>query len=116
MPQDTMSEKRDYYEVLQVSRTSSGEEIRRAYRKMARQFHPDLNASEEAEERFKEINEAYEVLSDDRRRATYDRFGHAASGMPGGFGGSSSADPFGFGGANSPFADIFESFFGTATA
>ncbi|MCD6059116.1 MAG: dnaJ [Thermomicrobiales bacterium] len=81
---------------------------------MARQYHPDLNPSEEAEERFKEINEAYEVLSDDSRRAAYDRFGHAATGMPGGFGGfAGGADPFGFGGAaGSPFADIFETFFG----
>ncbi|MCA9876265.1 MAG: DnaJ domain-containing protein, partial [Thermomicrobiales bacterium] len=108
-----MSEKRDYYEVLQVSRTASGEEIRRAYRKMARQYHPDLNgSSEEAEERFKEVNEAYEVLSDANRRASYDRFGHAATGFPGGFGGTA-GDPFGFGGAaGSPFADIFETFFG----
>src|SRR3990170_4392772 len=111
MPQDTMSEKRDYYEVLQVTRTASGEEIRRAYRKMARQYHPDLNSSEEAEERFKEINEAYEVLSDTNRRAQYDRFGHSANGFPGGAAG----DPFGFGGAaGSPFADIFETFFGGA--
>ena len=114
MPQDTMSEKRDYYEVLQVTRTASGEEIRRAYRKMARQYHPDLNSSEEAEERFKEINEAYEVLSDTNRRASYDRFGHSANGFPGGFGGGA-GDPFGFGGqAGSPFADIFETFFGGA--
>ena len=75
MPQDTMSEKRDYYEVLQVTRTSSGEEIRRAYRKMARQYHPDLNSSDEAEERFKEINEAYEVLSDPEKRQRYDTLG-----------------------------------------
>jgi molecular chaperone DnaJ len=111
MSQDTMADKRDYYQVLEVSRSASGDEIRRSYRRLARQFHPDLNPSEEAEERFKEINEAYEVLSDDSRRAAYDRFGHAASNMPGGFAGG--ADPFGFGGAaGSPFADIFETFFG----
>ncbi|MFT4040903.1 MAG: molecular chaperone DnaJ [Thermomicrobiales bacterium] len=111
MPQDTMADKRDYYEVLEVSRTASSDEVRRAYRKMARQYHPDLNAAPEAEERFKEINEAYEVLSDTNRRASYDRFGHAANGFPGGGAG----DPFGFGGAaGSPFADIFETFFGGA--
>ena len=71
----------------------SGDDIRRSYRRLARQYHPDLNPSEEAEERFKEINEAYEVLSDDSRRAAYDRFGHAATGMPGGFGGFGGADP-----------------------
>lgn len=112
MSQDTMAGKRDYYQVLEVERSASAEEIRRAYRRQARQYHPDLNPSAEAEERFKEINEAYEVLSDDDRRAAYDRFGHAASGFPGGFAGA--ADPFGFGGAGSPFADIFETFFGAA--
>ena len=113
MAQESMAGKRDYYEVLEVNRSARPDDIRRAYRRLARQYHPDLNPSAEAEERFKEINEAYEVLSDDGRRATYDRFGHAAAGFPGGFGGS--ADPFGFGGAaGSPFADIFETFFGAA--
>jgi molecular chaperone DnaJ len=110
-----MAGKRDYYEVLEVSRSASADEIRRSYRRLARKYHPDLNASPEAEERFKEINEAYEVLSDGNRRAAYDRFGHAANGFPGGFG--STADPFGFGSAaGSPFADIFETFFGAATS
>ncbi len=114
MSQDTMAGKRDYYQVLEVDRSASADHIRRSYRRLARQYHPDLNPSQEAEEHFKEINEAYEVLSDDSRRAAYDRFGHAASGMPGGFGGfAGGADPFGFGGAaGSPFADIFETFFG----
>jgi molecular chaperone DnaJ len=112
MPQDTMAEKRDYYEVLGVGRSASADEIRRAYRKAARLHHPDVNREDGAEERFKEINEAYEVLADADRRAAYDRFGHAAEGM-GGRGG----DPFGFGGAaGSPFGDLFESFFGSATA
>ncbi|MDQ3696200.1 MAG: molecular chaperone DnaJ [Chloroflexota bacterium] len=102
-----MADKRDYYEVLGLSRSASNDEIRRAYRKLARQFHPDVNRDNGAEDRFKEINEAYEVLADEQRRAGYDRFGHAASGMGG--------DPFGFGGAGSPFTDIFESFFGGAT-
>src|SRR5215216_7202670 len=114
MSQDTMAGKRDYYQVLEINRSASGEDIRLSYRRLARKYHPDLNPSEEAEERFKEINEAYEVLSDDSRRAAYDRFGHAASGMPGGFSG---ADPFGFGGAaGSPFADSFETFFGAQGA
>src|SRR5687768_5196987 len=113
MAQDAMADKRDYYEVLEVNRSARPDDIRRAYRRLARQYHPDLNPSAEAEERFKEINEAYEVLSDDTRRASYDRFGHAAAGFPGGFAGN--ADPFGFGGAaGSPFADIFETFFGAA--
>jgi molecular chaperone DnaJ len=112
MSQETMSEKRDYYQVLEINRSASADDVRRAYRRLARQYHPDLNPAPEAEERFKEINEAYEVLSDDQRRASYDRFGHAAAGFPGGYGGA--ADPFGFGGAGSPFADIFETFFGAA--
>src|SRR4051812_7469722 len=116
MSQESMATKRDYYEVLELTRSATADKVRRSYRRLARKYHPDLNAAEEAEERFKEINEAYEVLSDDGRRASYDRFGHAANGMPGGFGGFGNADPFGFGGANSPFADIFESFFGTATS
>jgi len=100
----TMTDKRDYYEVLGVSRTASADELKKAYRKLARQYHPDVNRGDSsAEEHFKEVNEAYEVLSDADRRAAYDRFGHAANGMGG--------DPFGgFGG--SPFGDLFESFFG----
>lgn len=102
-----MAEKRDYYEVLGISRNASDQEIKRAYRSMARKYHPDINKDDGAEDQFKEVNEAYEVLSDADRRAAYDRFGHAASGN--GMGGG---DPFGFGGAGSPFGDIFETFFG----
>lgn len=102
-----MSVKRDYYEVLGVDRAADSQEIRRAYRKLARQFHPDVNKSSDAEEKFKEVTEAYEVLNDTDRRSAYDRFGHAA--FQGG--GQSAGDPFGFGG-QSPFGDIFESFFG----
>jgi molecular chaperone DnaJ len=101
--------KRDYYEVLGVPKGSGGDDIKKAYRKLARQYHPDVNKSHDAEAKFKELNEAYEVLSDDNKRAAYDRFGHAAvdgSGM-GGTGGFS-ADFTGFGG----LGDIFEEFFG----
>ena len=84
----------DYYEVLGVSRTASADEIKRAYRKMAREHHPDVNHGrrDEAEAQFKEIGEAYAVLSDDNKRARYDQFGHAgvnggASAGPGDFGG-----------------------------
>lgn len=95
-----MSAKRDYYEVLGVGRDSTPEEIKRSFRRLARQYHPDVNKDPGAEARFKEINEAYEVLSDTDKRAAYDRFGHA--GPQAGFGGF---EDFGFG-------DIFESFFG----
>ncbi len=76
-----MGTKRDYYEILGVPRNASQKEIKKAYRRLARQYHPDVNDSPDAEERFKEINEAYEVLSDPEKRAQYDRYGHA--GPPG---------------------------------
>ena len=104
-----MNGKRDYYEVLGIGRNASQSEIKRAYRRLARQYHPDVNPGDkEAEERFKEVNEAYEVLSDADKRARYDRFGHAGL-QGGGFG-----DFTGFGGFG-PFSgidEIFESFFG----
>jgi len=104
-----MNGKRDYYEVLGVSRNASQQEIKKAYRRLARQYHPDVNPGDkEAEERFKEVNEAYEVLSDAEKRARYDRFGHAGL-QGGGF-----EDFAGFGGFG-PFGgidEIFESFFG----
>ncbi|HCB49863.1 MAG TPA: molecular chaperone DnaJ [Chloroflexi bacterium] len=98
-----MATKRDYYEVLGVDRSASKEDLKRAYRRMARKFHPDVNKDSGSDERFKEINEAYEVLSNDSTRATYDRFGHAGvQGAGAGFN-----DFSGFGSV----ADIFEEFF-----
>jgi len=101
--------KRDYYEVLGIPKGSSGDDIKKAYRKLARQYHPDVNKSHDAEAKFKELNEAYEVLSDDDKRAAYDRFGHAAvDGSGTGGAGGFSGDFTGFGG----LGDIFEEFFG----
>ena len=68
---------RDYYEILDVQRDASPEQLKTAFRRLARQYHPDVNDSPNAEESFKELNEAYAVLSDDQRRSAYDRFGHA---------------------------------------
>ena len=101
--------KRDYYEVLGVSKDASKDEIKKAYRKLSKKYHPDINQEEGADAKFKEISEAYEVLSDENKRAQYDRFGH--SGPQQGFGGSQGfggQDFSGFGG----FEDIFGSFFG----
>jgi len=134
-----MATKRDYYDILGVSRNASKEELKKAYRKLALEWHPDRNKTKGAGERFKEINEAYEVLSDSKKKATYDKFGHAAFGPgagPGGFGAYgfpggftrtykkgpftytyttySTGGPgieFDFGGFSDPF-EIFEQFFG----
>ncbi|MFE5319954.1 molecular chaperone DnaJ [Paenibacillus sp. NPDC056579] len=97
--------KRDYYEVLGVGKDASQDDIKKAYRQMARQYHPDVNKADDAEQKFKEAKEAYDVLSDDQKKAQYDRFGHVDpnQGMGGGFGGN--AD---FGG----FGDLFDMFFG----
>ncbi len=72
------STKRDYYEILGVPRNASQEEIKKAFRRLARKYHPDINKSPEAQEKFKEINEAYQVLSDPEKRKLYDQFGHSA--------------------------------------
>ncbi len=101
--------KKDYYEVLGVSKTASEEEIKRAFRKLAKQYHPDVNKEEGAEEKFKEIGEAYAVLSDPEKRRQYDQFGHAAfEGGAGGFGGFNAEDMD----LGSIFEDLFGSGFG----
>ena len=104
--------KRDYYEVLGISKGASDDDIKKAYRAQAKKYHPDLHPGDkEAEVKFKEINEAYGVLSDAEKRSQYDRFGHAAfdpsSGGGSGFGGFG-----GFSGGDFDFGDIFSSFFG----
>ena len=101
-----MAEKRDYYEVLGLSKGASEDEIKKAYRKLAKKYHPDVNKAPDAEAKFKEINEAYEVLSDPQKRQTYDQFGFAGmDGAAGGFGGFSA-------GGFDDLGDIFSSFFG----
>ena len=104
-----MADKRDYYEVLGVDKGADEATIKKAYRSLAKKYHPDMNpGDQEAEVKFKEVNEAYDVLSDADKRAKYDQYGHAAfdpaaGGAGGGFGG--------FGGFGD-FGDIFSSFFG----
>lgn len=130
-----MATKRDYYEILGISKNASEAEIKSAYRKLARQHHPDVDKSAGAAERFKEISEAYQVLSDPQKKGTYDQFGHAAFDRSQGFGGAGAGgfNPFGggggwktyswssskegssfggdFGGFEDPF-DLFEQIFG----
>lgn len=129
-----MADSNDYYQVLGVTKTSSQDEIKKAYRKLALQYHPDRNKTKEGEEKFKEVTKAYEVLSNEEKRKSYDQFGHAAfeqggaggagQGPFGGFGGqqggqygpftysySSNGQGGDFGGFSDPF-DIFEQFFG----
>lgn len=123
--------KRDYYEILGLQKGASPDEIKKAYRKLALQYHPDRNKTKESEDKFKEINEAYEVLSDSQKKQTYDQFGHSAfdGGGQGPFGGGRTYNygPFSYtyygdenaapgggfdtGGFSDPF-DIFEQFFG----
>ena len=94
-------EYKDYYEIMGVARDATQDEIKRAYRKLARKYHPDVSKESDAEARFKELGEAYEVLKDTEKRAAYDQFGHAgvdpSGGGPGG----------GFGGQGGDFGDIF---------
>ena len=106
------AEKRDYYEVLGVDKSASEDEIKRAYKKMARKYHPDLNPdNKEAEEKFKEVNEAYEVLSDSDKKARYDQFGFA--GVDPNYGAGAGGGAYGAGGFDfGDLGDIFGSFFG----
>ncbi len=104
-----MADKRDYYEVLGVTKGASDEEIKKAFRKMSKKYHPDLNpGNKEAEEKFKEVNEAYQVLSDADKKSRYDRFGHAGVDPSYGAGGAGG----GFNGAGFDFGDIFGDIFG----
>ena len=107
-----MAAERDLYEVLGVGRTADDAEIKRAFRKLAQQWHPDVNEDPAAQDRFKEINEAYQVLSDPQRRQAYDMFGRAGLGAAGAAGGAQGFGTAGFGG----FSDIFDAFFGGAAA
>lgn len=108
-----MAEKRDYYEVLGVDKNASEAEIKRAYRKVAKKYHPDMNPGDKnAEEKFKEAAEAYEVLSDPEKKAKYDQFGHAAFEQGGGGAGGFGGFDFGGGDMGDIFGDIFGDFFG----
>lgn len=102
--------KRDYYEVLGVSKSASKDEIKKAYRKLSKKYHPDINKEAGSDEKFKEVKEAYETLSDDQKRAHYDQFGHTDPNQGFGGGGFGGGDFGGFG-----FDDIFSSIFGGGT-
>lgn len=102
-------EKRDYYEILGVEKKASASEIKKAYRKLVKKYHPDVNKEKDAEEKFKEVQEAYEVLSDDSKRSAYDQFGHAGTAGFNPGGGNGYTD---FGGTPFDMGDIFNTFFG----
>ncbi|MCC3237516.1 DnaJ domain-containing protein, partial [Pediococcus acidilactici] len=105
-----MAGSKDYYDILGVSRDASEDEIKKAYRRLSKKYHPDINKEPGAEQKFKDINEAYDVLGDAQKRAQYDQFGSADGNA--GFGGGGFGDQGGFGGFGGGFDDIFSSFFG----
>jgi molecular chaperone DnaJ len=107
-----MAKKRDYYTVLGLNRDASEEDLKKAYRKLAMKHHPDRNSEEGSEDKFKEGKEAYEVLSDPKKRAAYDQFGHAGVDASAGFGAGRGPGPEGFGGFADAFGDIFGEIFG----
>jgi molecular chaperone DnaJ len=113
-----MAEKKDYYKILGVDKSASKQEIKKAYRQLAKKYHPDMNKAADAEEKFKQLQEAYEVLSDDQKRSAYDQFGHAGTNGFGGGGFRGFPQGADFSGVDfGDFADIgsiFDSFFGGA--
>ncbi len=113
-----MAEKRDYYEVLGVTKSSSKDEIKKAYRKLAKEYHPDRNKAADAEAKFKEVQEAYDILSDQQKRSAYDQYGFAGTqafggGTPGGFGNFGNMQGFSSGDLNG-FEDILGNLFGSS--
>ncbi|QIK70261.1 molecular chaperone DnaJ [Erysipelothrix sp. HDW6C] len=105
--------KKDYYEVLGISKSATEQEVKKAYRQLAKKYHPDVNKEDGADAKFKEVQEAYEVLSDQTKRSTYDQYGHAAFDQNGGTGGGAGGfGGFGGGAGFDDFGDIFSSFFG----
>ena len=114
-----MADKRDYYDVLGVDKSADDATIKKAYRSLAKKYHPDMNQGDaEAEKKFKEVNEAYAILSDPQKKQQYDQFGHAAfeQGGPGAGGGFGGFDFSGFGGFGDIFGDIFGGFGGGGSA
>lgn len=109
-----MAKKRDYYEVLGVSKTATKADIKKAFRTLAKKYHPDLNKSHDAEEKFKELNEAYEVLSDDNKRANYDQFGHDGPSMGGFNYAGGGFDGFNFTNMGGDIDDLINQMFGFA--
>src|SRR3989338_5429733 len=110
-----MAKEKEYYKILGVGRNASKEEIKEAYKKLAKKYHPDLNKNHDATEKFKEINEAASVLGDENKKSQYDQFGTAGSQFGGGAGGFSGFDFSDFmseGRGSFDFDSIFESFFG----
>lgn len=110
-----MANKRDYYEVLGVSRDATTADIKKAFRTLAKKYHPDVNKSPDAEEKFKEINEAYEVLGDEKKRATYDQFGHDGPNMGGFNYAGGGFDGFNFSGMGGDLDDLINQMFGFAS-